>query len=119
MNDTIVTIVGCDPTDPAPSPADWGEIKPLVLRYLNTAHVVMAARSKQPDALDASKTFAVPLTWQTDGTYAWPGALAYYAERHDQAPSADFLEHLRAAGFQPPAVDADAVARGGQAIRLA
>ena len=119
MNDTVVRIVGCDPTNPAPSPADWDQIKPLVLRYLNTAQVVMAARSKQPDAFDASKTFAVPLTWQTDGTYAWPGALPYYAEHHGQAPSADFLEHLRAAGFQPPAVDADAVARGGQAIRLA
>lgn len=88
-----------------------------MLRYLTGAQLVMAARSKAPDALDPSKTFAVPLIWKTDGSHAWPGALAYYAEHHDQAPPADFLDRLRAANFQLPPADPQAVERAALVIR--
>lgn len=112
-----IRIITATPHDPAPRPEDWDEIKPLVLNYLETAQLVMLARGKGPDELDPSKTFAVPLKWKTDGTYTWPGALAYYAEQHDQAPAAELVEHMRSVDFQPVTDDAEAVQAALAALR--
>lgn len=112
-----IRIITATPKNPAPHPADWDEIKPLVLRYLNDAQLVVLARGKGPDELDESKTFAVPLKWKTDGIYTWPGALAYYAEQYDQAPAAELVEHMRGRDFQPVTDDPEAVTAALAALR--
>lgn len=112
---TIRTITAT-PRDPAPHPDDWAEIKPRVLHYLESAQLVMAARGKGPDELDPSKDFAVPLTWKTDGTHTWPGAVSYYAEHHDQAPAPELIEHMRSVDFQLPPESPEAVSTARQAL---
>lgn len=96
--------ISCDPLNPAATPADWAQIKPQVLAYLQQAPAIMVARTKHPDALDPSKTFAVPVSVRTDGTFTWPTAVNYYAEHHDIAPDTALLDHIRALGFQAPTI---------------
>ncbi|MDI2029446.1 hypothetical protein QFW96_12525 [Saccharopolyspora sp. TS4A08] len=75
-----------------------------VAEYLETAPVVLAARSYDDDRLDRQRTGAVPMTFHTDGTWIWPGAVAYYLRQHGVAPEPDLLNHIRARGFQLPEV---------------
>ncbi|WUH97387.1 TNT domain-containing protein [Spirillospora sp. NBC_00431] len=78
-----------------------------VTEYLRDGAIVMAARSNAPDRLDSSRGAVVPLTFHTDGTWVWSGAVAYYLSEHGVAPEADLVAHIRANGFQVPAVDED------------
>ncbi|WP_344888457.1 TNT domain-containing protein [Actinomadura meridiana] len=78
-----------------------------VTAYLREGPIVMAARSNAPDRLDRSRGKAVPLTFHTDGTWVWSGAVAYYLSEHGVAPEADLVAHIRANGFQVPEVDED------------
>ena len=43
-----------------------------------TAPVVLAARSNGDDAFAPGRTDVVPLNFRTDGSWVWPGAVAYY-----------------------------------------
>ncbi len=76
-----------------------------VLDYLAAAPVVLAARSHDSDVLDPDRPPSVPLTFRTDGTWVWPGAVAYYLREHDVAPDPEFLAHLRARHYAVPEVD--------------
>ena len=78
-----------------------------VIEYLRRGPVVMAARSYAPDRLDPARGDAVPLTFHTDGTWVWSGAVAYYLDEHGVPPEADLVAHIRANGFEVPAVDDD------------
>ncbi|TDD07355.1 hypothetical protein E1181_09635 [Saccharopolyspora terrae] len=75
-----------------------------VADYLEKAPVVLAARSYDNDRLDAQRTASVPMTFHTDGSWIWPGAVAYYLRQHGVAPEPDLLNHIRALGFQLPEV---------------
>ena len=75
------------------------------LQYLEGAPVVLAARSYDGDRLDPDRAPSVPLTFHTDGTWVWPGAVGYYLREHGVTPEPELVEHLRAGGFQLPAVD--------------
>jgi hypothetical protein len=88
----------------------------LVLEYLDAAPVVLAARSFDTDAFDPDREPQVPLTFRTDGTWVWPGAVAYYLREHDLPPDPDFLRHLRARAFRLPEVDEDTRTRAVEAI---
>ncbi|MGI5203932.1 glycohydrolase toxin TNT-related protein [Spirillospora sp. CA-108201] len=76
-----------------------------VAEYLRQAPTVMAARSNAPDRLDPSRGAAVPLTFHTDGTWVWSGAVAYYLTEHGVPPEPDLVAHIRAGGFRVPDVD--------------
>lgn len=75
-----------------------------LIEYLESAPVVLAARSHDTDQLDPSGPLSVPLTFHTDGTWIWPGALGYYLRQHNVAPDPEVVEHARSRGFQVPAV---------------
>ncbi|NVI88808.1 TNT domain-containing protein [Actinomadura sp. BRA 177] len=87
-----------------PVPPDEAE---SVTAYLRQAPIVMAARSNAPDRLDPSRGDVVPLTFHTDGTWVWSGAVPYYLSEHGVPPEADLVAHIRANGFEVPAVDDD------------
>ncbi|MFC5745157.1 hypothetical protein [Actinomadura rugatobispora] len=79
-----------------------------VVRYLQQAPIVLAARSFDTDLLDPQRASSVPLTYHTDGTWIWPGAVGYYLKKHGLPPEPDLVAHIRAAGFQLPEVSEDA-----------
>ncbi|MFI0483726.1 TNT domain-containing protein [Actinomadura sp. 9N215] len=87
-----------------------------VTEYLRQGPIVMAARSNAPDRLDSARGAAVPLTFHTDGTWVWSGAVAYYLIEHGVAPEADLVAHIRANGFQVPAVDDDTMNAANAAV---
>ncbi|HKS45003.1 MAG TPA: ferredoxin [Amycolatopsis sp.] len=76
-----------------------------VLAYLETAPVVLAARTYDADAFDPGREPLVPLNFRTDGAWVWPGAVGYYLREHEVAPDPDLLAHLRSRQFVLPEVD--------------
>ncbi|MBO2454548.1 TNT domain-containing protein [Actinomadura barringtoniae] len=87
-----------------------------VIDYLRHAPVVMAARSYAPDRLDPSRGSQVPLTFHTDGTWVWSGAVAYYLREHGISPEPDLVAHIRAQGFHVPTVDDDTMNAASAAV---
>ncbi len=81
------------------------EERERVLAYLDSAPVILASRSKDTDAFDRSRTDAVPLNFRTDGSWVWPGAVAYYLREHGISPDPELLGHIRAVGYAAPEVD--------------
>lgn len=75
-----------------------------VIEYLERAPIVLAARSYDTDQLDPEAAPSVPLTFHTDGSWIWPGAVGYYLRRHNVPPETDLVEHIRRRGFQLPEV---------------
>ncbi|TDB70785.1 DUF4237 domain-containing protein, partial [Actinomadura sp. KC216] len=106
-----------DGTRPAVSrpPVPPDEVE-RVTEYLRQAPIVMAARSNAPDRLDSSRGSVVPLTFHTDGTWVWSGAVAYYLSEHGVAPEADLVAHIRANGFEVPTVDDDTMNAANAAV---
>ena len=87
-----------------------------VIDYLRHSPVVMAARSYAPDRLDPSRGSQVPLTFHTDGTWVWSGAVAYYLREHAIPPEPDLVAHIRAQGFRVPTVDDDTMNAASAAV---
>ncbi|GGT87570.1 TNT domain-containing protein [Actinomadura citrea] len=87
-----------------------------VAGYLRQAPAVMAARSNAPDRLDPSRGSAVPLTFHTDGTWVWSGAVAYYLSEHGVPPEPDLVAHIIANGFRVPEVDDDTMNAANSAV---
>ncbi|GAA2252920.1 hypothetical protein GCM10010402_05100 [Actinomadura luteofluorescens] len=87
-----------------------------VAGYLRQAPTVMAARSNAPDRLDPSRGAAVPLTFHTDGTWVWSGAVAYYLTEHGVPPEPDLVAHIRAGGFRVPEVDEETMDAANAAV---
>jgi hypothetical protein len=81
------------------------EERERVLSYLDGAPVVLAARGYAEDAFDPDSAPSVPLNFRTDGTWVWPGAVAYYLRVHSITPDPDLVEHIRARQFVLPEVD--------------
>lgn len=75
-----------------------------VAEYLEKAPIVLAARSYDNDRIDPQRTASVPMTFHTDGSWIWPGAVGYYLRQHGVAPEPDLLNHIRAQGFHLPQV---------------
>ncbi|MFC7340096.1 hypothetical protein [Saccharopolyspora griseoalba] len=75
-----------------------------VIDYLERAPIVLAARSYDTDRLDPRGASSVPMTFHTDGTWVWPGAVGYYLRAHGVAPETELVEHIRGLGFQLPEV---------------
>ncbi|MGW1678110.1 hypothetical protein [Saccharopolyspora sp. NPDC002376] len=82
---------------------DPTELGPIA-DYLEKAPIVLAARSYDTDRLDPARNPAVPMTFHTDGSWVWPGAVGYYLRQHGVAPEADLLAHIRNQGFRIPEV---------------
>ncbi|MFD1151711.1 TNT domain-containing protein [Saccharothrix hoggarensis] len=91
-----------------------------VLAYLESAPVVLAARSYGPDAFKPDATPSVPLSFHTDGTWVWPGGVAYYLRNHNVPPVPQLVQHIRDNNYAvpdvaPEAEDAAAAVATGQA----
>ncbi|GAA4234955.1 hypothetical protein GCM10022254_41060 [Actinomadura meridiana] len=90
-----------------------------LLRYLERAPIVLAARGYDTDVLDPGRRAEVPMTYHTDGAWIWPGAVAYYLRVHGVAPEAGLVGFARGNGFEIPEVDEDARRRATETITAA
>ncbi|TDE18829.1 hypothetical protein [Actinomadura sp. 6K520] len=88
-------------------PAVPDEERERLLRYLERAPIVLAARGHDADLLDPGRRAEVPMTYHTDGTWIWPGAVAYYLRVHGVPPEPDLAGFARGNGFGVPEVDDD------------
>lgn len=80
------------------------EERAWALEYLESAPVVLSARGYDRDMF-APGLVEVPMTFHTDGTWVWPGAVGYYLRRYNMPPDPDLVMHLRTNGFRVPHVD--------------
>ena len=75
----------------------------IVLTFLAGGGAVLAAEERMVDIIDGAPA-VVPMGCRTDGSWVWSDATAYYLGTHGIAPPAEFLGHIRAAGYraEPP-----------------
>ncbi|MTE11550.1 hypothetical protein [Nocardia aurantiaca] len=85
-------------------PAVEGNTRTAVLAYLESAPIVLAARSFEQDEF-APTDRDVPLNFRTDGTWVWAGAVAHYLHKHGLPPEAELVRHIASRGFRVGEVD--------------
>ncbi|MEW2355418.1 hypothetical protein [Spirillospora sp. NPDC029432] len=78
------------------------EERDALVNYLEKAPILLAARSFSEDMMDPQRAPSVPMTYHTDGTWIWPGAVAYYLRAHGVAPDPELVAHVRDNGFELP-----------------
>ncbi|MDX3655762.1 hypothetical protein PV646_00465 [Streptomyces sp. ID05-26A] len=71
-----------------------------LLNYLESAPVVLAARSYDLDEFSQSGEQDVPLNFRTDGTWIWAGAVPHYLRKYGLPPEPELVAHAVARGFQ-------------------
>ncbi|ANZ38702.1 hypothetical protein BBK82_24180 [Lentzea guizhouensis] len=91
-NDDGRIVVNRQPVDP--------QLVDNLLTYLETAPVVLAARSFDVDEFSANGEQDVPLNFRTDGTWIWAGAVPHYLRKYGLPPEPELVAHAVARGFQ-------------------
>ncbi|MFJ9362859.1 hypothetical protein ACIRRA_00355 [Nocardia sp. NPDC101769] len=76
-----------------------GNTRTAVLAYLESAPIVLAARSFEQDEF-APADRDVPLNFRTDGVWVWAGAVAHYLHKHGLPPEAELVQHITSRGFR-------------------
>ncbi|MVU78971.1 hypothetical protein GPX89_17170 [Nocardia sp. ET3-3] len=84
-----------------------GNTRTAVLAYLESAPIVLAARSFEQDEF-APGDKDVPLTFRTDGVWVWAGAVAHYLHKHGLPPEPELVAHIASRGFRVGEVGKDA-----------
>jgi hypothetical protein len=94
-----------EPTDPditTASAAAAGPDEELLASYLDAGHVYIATPRIVTDVIDG-QTLIGPAHYLTDGTYVWPGDVAYYVRRYHVRLPDGFVDHARSSGWAVPA----------------
>ncbi|MGW4244235.1 hypothetical protein [Nocardia sp. NPDC004722] len=81
-----------------------GNSRVAVLAYLESAPIVLAARSFDQDEF-APADRDVPLTFRTDGVWIWAGAVSHYLNKHGLMPEPELVQHIVSRGFRVGTVD--------------
>lgn len=79
-----------------------------IVGYLKAAPTILFGRGLDTDAWSPGDPPAVPRTFSTDGAWIWSGAVTYYLQKYGMPPEPDLLDHIRAQGYTPPEVGAQA-----------
>lgn len=82
----------------------------LLLRYLESAPVVLSSRGSANDLYSGAER-VVPLAFRTDGRWVWPESVAYYLREHEIPPSMALVDHIRQQRYELPVVTENAKAR--------
>ncbi|MFI6102495.1 hypothetical protein ACIA8G_43685 [Lentzea sp. NPDC051213] len=85
-------VVNRQPIDP--------QLVDSLLTYLESAPVVLAARSYDLDEFSQSGEQDVPLNFRTDGTWIWAGAVPHYLRKYGLPPEPELVAHVAARGFE-------------------
>ena len=86
------------------TPADWPQIRPLVLAYLRAGRVVAQSTSRGTDEHDPDAEPCVPMGFRTDGAWIWALAVPYYVDKYGMCIDPSFLDEIRDRSFIPPDV---------------
>ncbi|GAB2562372.1 hypothetical protein [Nocardia heshunensis] len=81
-----------------------GNSRVAVLAYLESAPIVLAARSFDQDEFTPADR-DVPLTFRTDGVWVWAGAVSHYLNKHGLTPEPELVQHIVSRGFRVGDVD--------------
>ncbi|APB01551.1 hypothetical protein NS506_07531 [Nocardia seriolae] len=76
-----------------------GNIRTAVLAYLESAPIVLAARSFEQDEFVPGER-DVPLNFRTDGVWVWAGAVSHYLHKHGLPPEAELVRHIASRGYR-------------------
>lgn len=79
-------------------------IRTALLAYLESAPIVLAARSFDTDEFVPGER-DVPLNFRTDGVWVWPGAVPHYLIKHGVPPEPELVRHIADRGYQIGPVD--------------
>jgi hypothetical protein len=94
-----------EPTDPditAASADVAGPDEEALASYLDAGHVYIATAGIVTDVVDG-RTPIGPAHYLTDGTYVWPGDVAYYVRTYHLRLPDGFVDHARSNGWAVPA----------------
>lgn len=83
----------------------------LMLRYLESAPVVLSSRGSAKDLFTGGDEEVVPLAYQTDGRWVWPAGVTYYLDKHQIPPPLALVDHIRQQRYELPVVPEIAKAR--------
>ncbi|MEU3647791.1 type VII secretion system-associated protein [Lentzea sp. NPDC034063] len=83
----------------------------LVLRYLESAPVVLSSRGSAKDLFTGGDDLVVPLAYRTDGRWVWPESVSYHLREHEIPPSMELVDHIRQQRYEIPVVPEIAKAR--------
>lgn len=83
----------------ADRPAVEGNTRMAVLAYLESAPIVLAARSFEQDEFVPGDR-DVPLNFRTDGVWVWAGAVPHYLHKHGLAPEPELVQHIANRGYR-------------------
>ncbi|MFD7655141.1 hypothetical protein ACFV4N_14295 [Actinosynnema sp. NPDC059797] len=92
-------------------PMVGGRERELLLRYLESAPVVLSSRGAARDLLSDSDERVVPLGHHTDGRYVWSAAVVHYLREHQVPPAPALVDHIRQNRYRLPEVPEAAKAR--------
>ncbi|WP_019929532.1 hypothetical protein [Nocardia sp. BMG111209] len=85
-------------------PAIDSEMREALLIYLESAPVVLAARSFAVDEFTPGER-DVPMNYRTDGTWIWSGSVSHYLRKHGLSPEPDLALHILDRNFDLGEVD--------------
>ncbi|GLY49666.1 hypothetical protein [Lentzea sp. NBRC 102530] len=91
-NDDGRIVVNRQPVDP--------QLVDGLLNYLESAPVVLAARSYDTDEFSQTGEQDVPLNFRTDGTWIWAGAVPHYLRKYGLPPEPELVAHAVSRNFQ-------------------
>jgi hypothetical protein len=75
-----------------------------IISYLESGEVLATTGSMVDDYLDVSRQGVARLEIVTDGVWVWPRDLAYYVREHRVKLPEEFVAHMRAQHWEPPAL---------------
>ncbi|MFE2958721.1 hypothetical protein [Nocardia tengchongensis] len=83
----------------ADRPVVEGNTRMAVLAYLESAPIVLAARSFEQDEFVPGDR-DVPLNFRSDGVWVWAGAVPHYLHKHGLAPEPELVQHIANRGYR-------------------
>ncbi|MET7424490.1 hypothetical protein [Dactylosporangium sp. NPDC005555] len=89
-----------------------------VLAFLAGGSPVLATEALMDDVLGGGHG-VVPMSCRSDGAWVWSDGTAHYLRAHGLAPEAEFLRHIRAAGYRADPIDAVATHEAVAAVTSA
>ncbi|MFI6870181.1 hypothetical protein [Nocardia sp. NPDC050406] len=95
-NDAGQPVVERPPLDP--------KLRDALLAYLESAPLVLAARSMDQDEFAPGER-DVPLSYFTDGVWIWSGAVPHYLIKHGVPPEPELVRHVVARNFRLEMID--------------
>lgn len=78
------------------------ELRSLASSYLRGGSVLATTGTMVGDWFEPSQTAVAPLQLRTNGTWVWPGDLAFYVDKYGVALPPEFLAQMASESWRSP-----------------